>query len=177
MAAQDPPTFLSSGKPPLHAAQGIQPRSRSPSRWFLASDALALALPHSQRMTTILIADDEPPIVELVRFTLEDEHVQVVTAFDGVTALDVALAIRPDLVLLDVQMPGLSGLEVCRRLRRATEGTPTRVVMLTAAGQEEDRARGLAAGADEYLTKPFSPLVLLALVRSLIPEVPVWPAE
>ncbi len=127
-------------------------------------------------MTTILIADDEVPIVELVRFTLEDEHVQVVTAFDGVTALEMAYAIPPELAFLDVQMPGLSGLEVCRRMRRAPECAHTRIVMLTAAGQEEDRARGLAAGADEYLTKPFSPLALLTLVRSLVPEVPVWPA-
>jgi DNA-binding response OmpR family regulator len=127
-------------------------------------------------MTTILIADDEVPIVELVRFTLEDEHVQVIGAFDGVTALEMAYAIRPDLALLDIQMPGLSGLEVCRRLRRAHECAHTRIVMLTAAGQEEDRARGLAAGADEYLTKPFSPLALLNLVRSLVPEVPLWPA-
>jgi DNA-binding response OmpR family regulator len=109
-----------------------------------------------------------------VRFTLEDEHVQIVGAFDGVTALEMAYATRPDLVFLDVQMPGLDGLEVCRRLRRAPECAHTRIVMLTAAGQTEDRARGLAAGADEYLTKPFSPLALLSLVRSLIPEMPVW---
>jgi two-component system phosphate regulon response regulator PhoB len=125
-------------------------------------------------MMTIMIADDEVPIVELVRFTLEDEHVQIVGAFDGVTALEMAYATRPDLVFLDVQMPGLDGLEVCRRLRRAPECAHTRIVMLTAAGQTEDRARGLAAGADEYLTKPFSPLALLSLVRSLIPEMPVW---
>ncbi|HEV8440217.1 MAG TPA: response regulator [Methylomirabilota bacterium] len=127
-------------------------------------------------MTTILVADDEVPIVELVRFTLEDDHVQIVSAFDGEAALEVARAIRPDLALLDIQMPGLTGLEVCRRLRRSRECAQIRIIMLTAAGQEEDRARGLAAGADEYLTKPFSPLALLTLVRSVIPEVPVWPA-
>jgi two-component system phosphate regulon response regulator PhoB len=127
-------------------------------------------------MTTILIADDEVAIVELVRFTLEDDHVQIVPAFDGVTALELAHATRPDLALLDVQMPRLSGLEVCRRLRRSPECARMRIIMLTAAAQAEDRARGLAAGADEYLTKPFSPLVLLTLVRSMVPEVPVWPA-
>jgi len=128
-------------------------------------------------MTTILIADDKAPIVELVRFTLEDDHVQVVGAFDGVTALELARAVRPDLVLLDVQMPHLGGLEVCRRLRQTPGCAQTRIVMLTAAAQAEDRARGLAAGADEYLTKPFSPLALLNLVRSLVPEVATWPAR
>jgi len=128
-------------------------------------------------MTTILVADDEVPIVELVRFTLEDDGVQVVGAFDGVTAFELARAVRPDLALLDVQMPHLSGLEVCRRLRQAPECAHTRIVMLSAAAQAEDRARGLAAGADDYLTKPFSPLALLTLVRSLVPEAPTWPAR
>ena len=128
-------------------------------------------------MTTILVADDEVPIVELVRFTLEDDHVQVVGAFDGVAAYELARAVRPDLVLLDVQMPHLSGLDVCRRLRQAPECAHTRIVMLTAAANAEDRARGMAAGADEYLTKPFSPLALLSLVRSLVPEGPTWPAR
>ena len=126
-------------------------------------------------MTTILVADDEVPIVELVRFTLEDDQVQVVGAYDGVSALELASAMRPELVLLDVHMPHMSGLEVCRRLRRAPEGSQIRIVMLSAAAQAEDRARGMAAGADEYLTKPFSPLALLTLVRSLVPEVPTWP--
>jgi DNA-binding response OmpR family regulator len=127
-------------------------------------------------MTTVLIADDEAPIVELVRFTLEDASVRVVEASDGLSALAMARAERPELALLDVHMPRLDGLEVCRRLRAAPECAHTRVVMLTAAAQAADRARGLAAGADEYLTKPFSPLALLSLVRSLLPEVPVWPA-
>jgi two-component system phosphate regulon response regulator PhoB len=128
-------------------------------------------------MTTILVADDEVPVVELVRFTLEDDHVQVVVAFDGVEALELAGAVRPDLVLLDVQMPHLGGLEVCRRLRQRPECAKTRIVILSAAAQDADRARGMAAGADEYLTKPFSPLRLLSLVRSLVPEVPTWPAR
>ena len=138
---------------------------------------MALRLPYSMRMTTILVADDEVPIVELVRFTLEDDRTQVVGAFDGVTALELACSTRPDLVLLDVHMPHMSGLEVCRRVRQLPACSHTRVVMLSAAGQAIDRARGLAAGADEYLTKPFSPLALLALVRALVPEVPTWPAR
>lgn len=126
-------------------------------------------------MATVLIVDDEPPIVELVRFTLEDEHVRVVEAADGLEALEVACAELPDLIFLDVQMPHLNGFEVCRRLRLEPRLAKTRIVMLTAAGQAEDLARGRAAGADIYLTKPFSPLRLLTLVQSLLPEAPLWP--
>ena len=126
-------------------------------------------------MPTILVVDDEPPILELVRFTLEDEQIRVLEASDGAQALETALAARPDLILLDVQMPRLDGLEVCRRLRADASLAGTRIVMLTAAGQDADRALGLAAGADEYLTKPFSPLALFTLVRSLLPEATLWP--
>ncbi len=126
-------------------------------------------------MATVLIVDDEPPIVELLRFTLEDEHVRVVEARDGLEALDIARAERPDLIFLDVQMPDLNGFEVCWRLRREPGFEKTKIVMLTAAGQEQDLARGRAAGADLYLTKPFSPLRLLTLVQSLLPEAPLWP--
>ena len=125
---------------------------------------------------TILIADDEPAIVDLVRFTLEDPQVRLLEAPDGAAALECALRERPDVALLDVQMPYLTGLEVCRRLRALPECARTRIVLLTAAAQAEDRRRGLAAGADHYLTKPFSPLALLTLIRSLAPEVPLWPA-
>lgn len=127
-------------------------------------------------MTTILIADDEPAILDLVRFTLEDPQVHIVEAADGAVALELARRVRPDVALLDVQMPRLSGLDVCRRLRELPECAHTRIVMLTAAAQAEDRRRGLAAGADHYLTKPFSPLALLTLIRSLVPQVSVWPA-
>ena len=125
---------------------------------------------------TLLIADDEPAILDLVRFTLEDPQVRIVEASDGAAALDLAQRLRPDVALLDVKMPRLSGLDVCRRLRELPECAHTRIVLLTAAAQAEDRRRGLAAGADHYLTKPFSPLALLTLVRSLMPEVSIWPA-
>src|ERR1700730_501810 len=121
-------------------------------------------------MTAILIVDDEPPILDLVRFTLEDADVRVVEASDGAEALVLARRIKPDLVLLDVQMPRLNGLAVCRQLRLAPALARPPIVMLTAAGQESDRARGREAGADESLTKPFSPLALLALVDALVPE-------
>ena len=125
-------------------------------------------------MTTILIVDDEPPILDLVRFTLEDTEVRVVEASDGVEALALARRLRPDLILLDVHMPRLDGLEACRQIRRDPALARTPIVMLTAAGQEADRARGREAGADEYLTKPFSPLALLALVEALVPETRSW---
>lgn len=125
-------------------------------------------------MTTILVVDDEPSIVELVRFTLEDADVRVVEASDGAEALILARRVKPDLVLLDVQMPRLDGLEVCRQLRREPAFARTPIIMLTAAGQQADRTRGLGAGADEYLTKPFSPLALLALVEAFLPETRSW---
>jgi CheY-like chemotaxis protein len=128
-------------------------------------------------MTTILIADDEPAIVDLVRFTLEDPHVRIVDAADGVAAVELARRERPAVALLDVRMPRLDGLAACRRLRELPECAHTRIVLLTAAAQADDRRRGLAAGAHHYLTKPFSPLALLTLVRSLVPEAPIWPAR
>ena len=125
-------------------------------------------------MLNVLIADDEPHVVELVRMTLEDDRVRVFDAADGESALSMAEAVAADLVLLDVHLPDLSGLEVCRRLRADGRFGSTRVVMLTAAAQQDDVARGLAAGADEYLTKPFSPVRLLSLVERLVPR-GAWP--
>ena len=120
-------------------------------------------------MLTILIADDEPHVVELVRVTLEDERVQVVEASDGAAALDLAAELDPELIFLDVNLPDMSGLDVCRRLRKAPGTACALIVMLTAAAQQDDVARGLAAGATHYLTKPFSPVRLLSLVESLLP--------
>ena len=125
-------------------------------------------------MTTVMIVDDEPNIVELVRITLEDSRVRVLEASDGVTALDQAIVARPNLILLDVDLPDVSGLDVCRRLKEQERLADTKIVMLTAAAQKDDVARGLAAGADLYLTKPFSPLRLLALVEQLIPGTSPW---
>jgi DNA-binding response OmpR family regulator len=128
-------------------------------------------------MTTVLIVDDEPHIIELVRITLEDNRVQVLEAADGTTALDRAAAFHPDLVLLDVDLPDISGLDVCRQIKGDMELAKTKVVMLTAAAQRDDVARGFAAGADEYLTKPFSPVRLLSLVDQLMPNTVRWRPE
>jgi len=120
-------------------------------------------------MLTILITDDEPHVVELVRVTLEDERVRVLEAADGATALALADEFEPELIFLDVNLPDLSGIEVCRRLRRQPRLSGSSIVMLTAAAQQDDISRGLAAGATQYLTKPFSPVRLLSLVEGLLP--------
>jgi len=125
-------------------------------------------------MLNVLVADDEDSVVELVRVTLEDERVRVVVARDGVTALALADEIQPGLVLLDVNMPGYDGVEVCRRLRADGRFARTPIVMLTAAARPEDVRRGLEAGATEYLTKPFSPVRLLALVDTIAPGATLW---
>ncbi len=125
-------------------------------------------------MLTLLIAADEPHIVSLVRATLEDDSIRVLEASDGLTALECARSERPDVLLLDVHMPGLDGVEVCRRLRSEAQFARAKIIMLTAAAQTADVARGLAAGADHYLTKPFSPIRLLTLVQSLLPGSVGW---
>lgn len=116
-------------------------------------------------MPTILIADDDHKITDMLRRTLTYEGYTVLTANDGRAALSQAQAHRPDLVVLDWMMPGLSGLEVARRLR-AADGMP--ILMLTARDTVEDRVEGLDGGADDYLVKPFAPAELLARVRSLL---------
>jgi len=131
-------------------------------------------LPLGAAVLTILIADDEPHVVELVRVTLEDNRVRVFDAADGEMALAAAEALEPELVLLDVHLPDRSGLEVCRLLRKHPRLACTRIVMLTAAAQQDDIARGFSAGATDYLTKPFSPVRLLSLVERLMPRL-VWP--
>lgn len=116
----------------------------------------------------ILIADDEEPLRLLVRATLEDEsgegRHEIIEAIDGNEALEMARRERPELILLDIQMPGLSGLEVCKMLKDDPVTSDLMIVMLTARGQQSDRERGFAAGADDYFAKPFSPLELLQLV-------------
>src|ERR671937_134089 len=116
-------------------------------------------------MPTILIADDDHTLTALLHQTLADEGYRVLNAADGREALAQAQARRPDLVVLDWMMPGLSGLEVARCLRAAV-GMP--ILMLTARDAIEDRVAGLDSGADDYLVKPFAPAELLARLRSLL---------
>jgi CheY-like chemotaxis protein len=120
----------------------------------------------------ILIVDDEEPLRLLVRATLEDEsgegRYEIIEAADGNEALEVARRERPELILLDIQMPGLSGLEVCKMLKDDPVTSDLMVVMLTAKGQQSDREQGFAAGADDYFAKPFSPLELLQLVDRVV---------
>lgn len=115
----------------------------------------------------LLIADDEPAVRALVHATLEGDDYVILEAGDGEEALAVARAEHPALVLLDIMMPRLDGLEVCRRLKADPGTRDIVIVMLTAQAQERDRDRGLAAGADDYFTKPFSPLALLNTVEQL----------
>lgn len=116
----------------------------------------------------VLIADDDEFIRRLVTTTLEDvAGVRLLEARDGREAVELAVRTRPALILLDVAMPGLDGIEACRRLRAEPATSETPIVMLTAHIGDEDEARAVAAGADRYLTKPFSPLDLLRLVDEL----------
>ncbi len=116
-------------------------------------------------MTRILVVDDELALVELVRSYLEREQYEVLTAMDGQAALELARASHPDLVVLDVMLPILDGLEVCRQLRQFSDAY---VIMLTARAEEIDKILGLTVGADDYLTKPFSPRELVARIKALL---------
>jgi DNA-binding response OmpR family regulator len=114
----------------------------------------------------VLVVDDDPTVSDVVRRYLEQDGYRVRLAADGIAALAAIADDRPDLVVLDLMMPGLDGLEVCRRLRQRLPDLP--VVMLTALGEESDRVVGLEVGADDYVTKPFSPRELVLRVRSVL---------
>jgi CheY-like chemotaxis protein len=119
-------------------------------------------------LRTVLIADDESSIRLLVHATIESDDYSVVEAADGAQAWALTQQLKPALVLLDVQMPGRSGLEVLRSIKADPELTATRVILLTSKAQERDIEVGLIAGADFYLTKPFSPLDLLTRVEEAL---------
>lgn len=116
----------------------------------------------------ILLVDDEEDILELLQYNLRREGFQIALAHDGVEGLEQAEAEQPDLIILDVMMPRMDGLEVCRRLRQHAHLRQTPILMLTARSEEEDMVRGLDYGADIYLTKPISVPVLLSQVKALL---------
>jgi DNA-binding response OmpR family regulator len=119
-------------------------------------------------MKTILVVDDEPKIVQVARDYLEHAGFTVLAAVDGVAALATARSAKPDLVILDLGLPGMDGLDVARALRKDSN---VPIIMLTARGEETDKLIGLELGADDYVTKPFSPKELVARVRAVLRRV------
>ena len=126
---------------------------------------------------TILVADDEELIAEALGATLDQEGLETIVTYDGNQALKMARQLQPDLILLDVMMPGMSGVEVCATLKQDPATAPIPVVLITAMGEKQDRKAGFAAGAAEYLIKPFSPTELIALVNRLLAGQPVQPRQ
>lgn len=119
----------------------------------------------------ILVVEDDEDIQELIEFNLAREGYQVLKVLSGEEALSVQAREKPDLVILDLMLPGLDGLEVCRRLRGRSDADNVPVIMVTAKGEESDIVTGLELGADDYLVKPFSPKVLVARVRNVLRRV------
>ena len=114
---------------------------------------------------TILVVDDEPKILQLAKDYLVENGFKVLTSGDGVQALAIARQEKPDLIVLDLMLPGMDGLDVCRSIRRESD---VPIIMLTARAEEADQLIGLELGADDYITKPFSPRALVARVRALL---------
>ena len=119
----------------------------------------------------VLVVEDEPALQKLLAYNLEAAGFAVAQAYDGDEALTLVEERQPDLLLLDWMLPHLSGLEICRRLRRRTGTAHMPIIMLTARGEEPDRLRGLDTGADDFISKPFSPAELIARVRAVLRRV------
>jgi phosphate regulon transcriptional regulator PhoB len=117
---------------------------------------------------TILVVDDEPAIIELLSYNLEKAHYHVLVARDGMEALQIARQQRPDLIILDLMLPEMDGLEVCREIRKEVN---LPIIMLTARGEEVDRVVGLELGADDYVVKPFSVRELIARIKTVLRRV------
>lgn len=124
-----------------------------------------------QRGFKILIADDEPDILEIISYNLSNEGYQVTTANNGNEALEKARQVKPDMIILDVMMPYKNGMEVCRILRNLPEFKDTLIIFLTALSDEVSQIKGLEHGADDYISKPVSPRVLISKVNSLFRRV------
>ena len=125
---------------------------------------------HSKKQ--ILIIEDEPDIQELLSFNLDNNGYKVYTASNGEKGLEVARKEHPDLILLDLMLPGINGLDVCRIIKSDQDTSGISIIMITALGQEEDIIKGLETGADDYVTKPFSLQVLEARIKSVLRRVP-----
>jgi two-component system phosphate regulon response regulator PhoB len=119
----------------------------------------------------VLVVEDEPPLQKLLAYNLEAAGFETAQAFDGEEAVTLIEERPPDLLILDWMLPQLSGIELCRRLRRRPETARLPIIMLTARGEEHDRLRGLETGADDFVTKPFSPAELIARVRAVLRRV------
>ncbi len=119
-------------------------------------------------VATILIVDDEPDVADLLKYHLQKAGYQILVAGDGARALEIARRSRPEAIVLDLMLPGMSGLEVCRELRKNPNTAPLGVLMLTAKGQPTERIAGLEIGADDYVTKPFSPKEVVLRVQALV---------
>ena len=127
-------------------------------------------------MTKILVVEDESNISELIAYNLLGSGYEVITAFDGIAGLEMALNGKPDLILLDIMLPGKNGTDVCRELREAHR-SKTPIIMLTAKGEEIDKVLGLEFGADDYITKPFSVRELLARIKAVLRRYETGAAE
>jgi YD repeat-containing protein len=136
-------------------------------QWYNDATRLTSSVPRElpEQGMRILIVDDDPPSVKMIGFLLREEGYTVLTANSGPEALQMLQEEMPDLVILDVMMPGMDGLEVCRRIRRSTD---LPIIFLSARGETADRVAGLDVGADDYLPKPFEPAELLARVRAVM---------
>ena len=119
----------------------------------------------------ILIADDEPDILEIIQYNLRNEGYEVITAKNGNDAIDQAKKYQPDLIILDIMMPGKNGIEVCNILRLQPAFNDTLIIFLTALSDEGTEVKGLETGADDYLTKPVSPKILVSKVNALFRRV------
>lgn len=117
---------------------------------------------------TILIVDDEEDIIKLIKYNLKNEGYSILTAFSGEQAIKMAKQFSPDLIVLDLMLPGIDGLEVTRYLRKDEQRQDIPIVMLTAKGEESDIVTGLELGANDYISKPFSPKVLVARIRAIL---------
>lgn len=152
-------TLASAKRATWHAPFGVALSSLPDMTGTAAAHTAATERPR------VLVVDDEQPIRDLVRGYLAREQMEVLLAEDGRSAIDLLRAEEPDVVVLDVMLPGVDGLEVCRQLRTFSDAY---VIMLTARGEEIDRIVGLSIGADDYLTKPFSPRELAARIKAVL---------